>query len=34
MLRDENQGSTWASIVAVLSLIGTLSLLYAPLVLR
>jgi hypothetical protein len=34
MLRDENQGSTWASVVAVLALIGTMSVLYAPLVLR
>jgi len=33
MLLDD-KGSTWASIVAVLSLIGALSALYAPLVLR
>jgi len=33
MLRDENQGSTWASVVAVLAVIGTMSALYPPLLL-
>jgi len=34
MLRDENQGSTWASIVAVLAVTATMGALYVPLVLR
>ena len=34
VVRSENQGSTWASVMAVLSVTGALSVLYLPLVLR
>ena len=34
MIRDVEQGSVWASVVAVVALTCTIGVLYAPLVLR
>jgi hypothetical protein len=34
MLRDNDQGSMWSSVVAVLAVVCAISALYAPLVLR
>ena len=33
-MREENEGSTWASVVAVVTVAGTLGVLYLPLVMR
>jgi hypothetical protein len=33
-MREQNEGSTWASVVAVLAVAGTLGVLYLPLVMR
>ena len=34
MLRDVEEGSTWASVVAVIVILSTIGVLYAPLLLR
>ena len=34
MLRDVEEGSTWASVVAVIAILSTIGVLYAPLLLR
>ena len=33
-MRKQNEGSTWASVVAALAVAGTLGVLYLPLVMR
>ena len=33
-MRNQNEGSAWASVVAVLAVAGTLGVLYLPLVMR
>jgi hypothetical protein len=33
-MREQNKGSTWASLVAATAVAGTLGLLYLPLVMR
>jgi hypothetical protein len=34
VVREENEGSTWASVVAVVTVAGRLGVLYLPLMLR
>ncbi len=34
VMREENEGSTWASVVAVVTVVSTLGVLYLPLVIR
>ena len=34
MVKNNNDGSTWASVVAAMAVAGTLGLLYLPLVIR
>jgi len=33
-MREENEGSTWASVVAVVTVVSTLGVLYLPLIIR
>jgi hypothetical protein len=33
-MREQNEGSTWASVVAVVTVAGTLCVLYLPLIAR
>jgi hypothetical protein len=34
LMREQNQGSMWASVVAAMAVAGTLGLLYLPLVMK